>query len=275
MSKKDQIMKKIAVILIILFISCISRAQQQNQTQFNLEEFEIIHLSSGVAGETNIKTQPQPAQQSQALSREEREQAMRRLREIRTAMRKIEDETSQQNSELKAIMDKINQLQKKRKSLIDEILADNFEYQQLKQKIASGDYQASDTMRLASFERQAAQDPKIREIDRQIRELQQQRQTLLQTVLKDNQEYQSQNAESQSIMQGFRASFSSTVSPGTPAMQVYGSGSGGSGAQIQVQQPSSSDSGPRWRRNTDTETGAAGERLSGGQPWRGRSGGRN
>ncbi len=263
-------MKKILFIISIFFLPCVIFAQQkdaskdENQAQFNLEEFEIIHLSSGIAGETNIKvvSSPQPAQQPRAFSREEREQAIRRLQEIRTSMRKIEDETSQQNPELKAIVDKINELQQKRKALVDEILADNFEYQQLKQKIASGDFQASDTMRLAAIERQAAQDQRIREIDQQIRELQQQRQTLLQTVLKDNQEYQTQIIESQSIMQGFRATFQSSDRPSMGQTSTTG------------QTPASTESGPRWRRPGDSGSETPSERPV-GLPWRGRTGGRN
>lgn len=253
------------ILLFLVFLSCcVLNAQQSDsfQAQLNLEEFEIIHLSSGVVGETNIKTQPQPKQpQQQGPSREEREQSIRRLQEIRTTMRKIEDDTSQQNPELKAIMDKINELQQKRKVLLDEILADNFEYQQLKQKIASGDFQAQDTMRLAAIERQAAQDPRIREIDQQIRELNQQRQTLLQKILQDNQEYQAQIAESQTIMESLRTSFQrpDTVSTGQPSVP---------GSFFQVP-PSSTDTGPRWRRTDDSGTSPSSD-----SPWR-RPGGRN
>lgn len=263
-------MKIFFVLLIMWLIPYFSQAQQQSdvfQAQLNLEEFEIIHLSSGVAGETNIKMQQQPQQtQQQAFSREEREQSIRRLQEIRTTMRKIEDDTSQQNPELKAIMDKINELQQKRKTLLDEILADNFEYQQLKQKIASGNFQAQDTMRLAGIERQAAQDQRIRDIDQQIRDLYQHRQTLLQKVLQDNQEYQSQVAESQTIMQSFRTSFQrpdtiSTGQPTSPPVSIF-------------QPPSSTtDTGPRWRRGDSSGDSASGQPSSGSQ-WR-RSGGRD
>ncbi|MCX7705752.1 MAG: hypothetical protein N2115_05790 [bacterium] len=262
-------MRKMPAVLLILFFGFMVQAQQQSdvfQSQLNLEEFEIIHLSSGVAGETNIKTPPQsqPVKQ-QDLSREEREQSIRRLQEIRTAMRKIEDDTSQQNPELKAIMDRINELQKKRKALIDEILADNFEYQQLKQKIASGDFQASDTMRLATFERQAAQDQRIRDIDQQIRELYQQRQTLLQKVLQDNQEYQSQIAESQTIMQNFRTSFQR---PDTGSIGQF------STPPAMFQPPSSTDTGPRWRRSDNSGSESTTTRPSSDAPGR-RSGGRD
>lgn len=206
-------MKKFLLISIIISFSGVLWAQQKSDIvktetqQFNLEEFEIIHLTSGVKGETNIKVESKPKPGQQTLSREEREQAMRRLQEIRTAMRTIESDTTQQNPELKALSDKINELQEKRKALLDEILADNFEYQQLKQKIASGNFQSSDTMRLAAIERQASQDQRIREIDQQIRDLYQQRQTLVQKTLQENQDYQSLVSESQSIMQSFRASF--------------------------------------------------------------------
>lgn len=254
-------MKKNVLVSFAVFLACIAVAQQsdvlksETQTEFKLEEFEIIHLSSGVIGETNIQVQPQPQQANpQGLSREERELAMRRLQEIRASMRKIEDETSRQNPELKTIMDKINELQSKRKALIDEILADNFEYQQLKQKIASGDFQSSDTMRLASFERQAAQDQRIRDIDQEIRNLYQQRQSLLQEVLQDNQDYQSQIAESQSIIQGFRAFFQRSE-PASTTTQT-------------IQNPTSTDSPRRWQPGTGTPGNS--DRSSGNRSWRGR-----
>ncbi|MGB9642776.1 MAG: hypothetical protein ACP5JO_02780 [Candidatus Ratteibacteria bacterium] len=259
-------MKKIFAIALILSISTIVFAQEkisqsiqgETQLQFNLDDFEIIHLSSGVIGETNIKVQVQQAPQPQGLSREEREQAIRRLQEIRTAMRKIEDATSQNNPELKAIMDKINQLQQNRKARLDELLADNIEYQQLKQKITSGDVQSSDAMQMAAIERRVAfQDEQIRQIDQEIRQLQQQRYSLLQTALQDNQEYQSQRAESQTIMQSFAGAF-----------QRDGS--------VPVFQPStqSVSDQPGWRRpgsaDSNTTQGQSNDSL-----WRNRPGSRN
>lgn len=245
-------MKKILLTSIILTAMTILWAQSQsevskaeNQNQFNLEEFEIIHLSSGVIGETNVKIEPETQQVKQGPSREERQKLIQRLQEIRTGMRKIEDDTAQKNPELKAIVDKINELQQKKKELLAEIMADNFEYQQLKQKIASGDFQASDTMRLAMLERQASQDQRIKEIDQQITELYAQRQALLQKVLQDNQEYQAQIAESQSIMQNFRAGFQrpDTIIP--PSFQAPATSSS-------TGQPS------RWNRDTESDTNIRG-----------------
>ncbi|MCM8788288.1 MAG: hypothetical protein NC907_00690 [Candidatus Omnitrophica bacterium] len=251
-------MKKFVLFLFFNLVAFFVFAQQsdviksETQTQFKLEEFEIIHLSSGVIGETNIQIQPQPQQSSpQGLSKEERELAIRKLQEIRTAMRKIEENTIQQNPELKSIMDKISELQNKKKALIDEALADNFEYQQLKQKIASGDFQASDTMRLAGFERQATQDQRIRDIDQEIRNLYQQRQTLLQKALVDNQEYQSRVAESQSIMQSFGAFFQRPDQSTTTQT---------------IQNPSSTGAPRRWQPNTGASERS--DRSPGNPPWR-------
>lgn len=236
-------MKNIAVLSILLCFSIMLYAQEQtkdltkNETsvQFNLDEFEIIHLSSGIKGETNIKPVVQETPKPRVLSPEERQQAMQRLREIREAMRTIEQDVSNQNPELKAITDKINQLQDKRKALVDQLLADNVEYQQLKQKAASGNVQSSDAMRMAMIERNvASQNEQIREIDQQIRELFQQRQTLLQSVLQENQEYQSQRAESQTIIQSFTGAFQ------RPDGSVI--------SQPPTQQDSSGFSRPGWRR---------------------------
>jgi len=236
-------MKNIAVLSILLCFSIMLYAQEQtkdltkNETsvQFNLDEFEIIHLSSGIKGETNIKPVVQETPKPRVLSPEERQQAMQRLREIREAMRTIEQDVSNQNPELKAITDKINQLQDKRKALVDQLLADNVEYQQLKQKVASGNVQSSDAMRMAMIERNvASQNEQIREIDQQIRELFQQRQTLLQSVLQENQEYQSQRAESQTIIQSFTGAFQ------RPEGSVI--------SQPPTQQDSSGFSRPGWRR---------------------------
>jgi len=259
-------MRKIFVITLIFGISNIIFAQEkvsqssqsETQIQFNLDDFEIIHLSSGVIGETNIKPPVQKPAAPQTLSREEREQAIRRLQDIRTAMRKIEEDTSQNNPELKAIMDKINQLQQKRKTRLDELLADNFEYQQLKQKIASGDVQSSDAMQMAAIERRIAfQDDQIRQIDQEIRKLQQQRYSLLQTALQDNQEYQSQRAEIQTIMQSFTGSFQRNTS--VPAFQPS--------AQSVPSQP-----GWRMPGSTDSNMPLG---QSNDLPWRNRPGGRN
>ena len=236
-------MKNIGVLSILLCFSIMLYAQEQtkdltkNETsvQFNLDEFEIIHLSSGIKGETNIKPVVQETPKPRVLSPEERQQAMQRLREIREAMRTIEQDVSNQNPELKAITDKINQLQDKRKALVDQLLADNVEYQQLKQKAASGNVQSSDAMRMAMIERNvASQNEQIREIDQQIRELFQQRQTLLQSVLQENQEYQSQRAESQTIIQSFTGAFQ------RPDGSVI--------SQPPTQQDSSGFSRPGWRR---------------------------
>lgn len=236
-------MKNIAVLSILLCFSIMLYAQEQtkdltkNETsvQFNLDEFEIIHLSSGIKGETNIKPVVQETPKPRVLSPEERQQAMQRLREIREAMRTIEQDVSNQNPELKAITDKINQLQDKRKALVDQLLADNVEYQQLKQKAASGNVQSSDAMRMAMIERSvASQNEQIREIDQQIRELFQQRQTLLQSVLQENQEYQSQRAESQTIIQSFTGAFQ------RPDGSVI--------SQPPTQQDFSGFSRPGWRR---------------------------
>jgi predicted RNase H-like nuclease (RuvC/YqgF family) len=236
-------MKNIAGLSILLCFSIMLYAQEQtkdltkNETsvQFNLDEFEIIHLSSGIKGETNIKPVVQETPKPRVLSPEERQQAMQRLREIREAMRTIEQDVSNQNPELKAITDKINQLQDKRKALVDQLLEDNVEYQQLKQKVASGNVQSSDAMRMAMIERNvASQNEQIREIDQQIRELFQQRQTLLQSVLQENQEYQSQRAESQTIIQSFTGAFQ------RPDGSVI--------SQPSTQQDSSGFSRPGWRR---------------------------
>lgn len=184
------------------------KSQTETQIQFNLDEFEIIHLSSGVQGETIIhKEQSKQIERSSPfeISREKREEMMRQLQEIRTAIRKIEDDTSQQNPELKVITDKINDLQQQRKARLDELLANNQEYQTLKQKIASGqNFQSSDAMQMSMIERRASsQDQQIKQIEQQIKELMQQKQTLLQTALQNNQEYQNQRQQMQTIIQQF------------------------------------------------------------------------
>ncbi|HOQ81767.1 MAG TPA: hypothetical protein PLL89_01755 [bacterium] len=119
----------------------------ETQVYLNLDDFEIIHLSSGIQGETIPQIiqekQPEPRRISD-VSRQQREEIMRRAQEIRTAMRKIEDDTSQQNPEIKAITDKINDLQQQRKARLDEILANNQEYQTLKEKISNQNFQGSE-----------------------------------------------------------------------------------------------------------------------------------
>jgi len=248
---------------IIIYAQEQTKEQTKNETQiqFNLDEFEIIHLSSGIKGETNIKQVVQETK-PKSLSPEERQQAMQRLREIRETMRTIEQDVSNQNPELKAITDKINQLAEKRKILLDQLLADNVEYQQLKQKAASGNVQSSDAMRMAMIERNvASQNEQIKEIDQQIRELSQQRQTLLQAVLQENQEYQSQKAESQTIIQSFTGSFQRPESTVT--------------SQPSTQQDSSGFSRPGWRRQSDGESTQSSQPSTDSGFWRNRPGGRN
>jgi len=237
----------------------------ETQVYLNLDDFEIIHLSSGIQGETIPQIiqekQPEPRRISD-VSRQQREEIMRRAQEIRTAMRKIEDDTSQKNPELKAITDKINDLQQQRKARLDEILANNQEYQTLKEKISNQNFQGSEAMQMSMIERRAAsQDEQIKQIDQQVRELTQQKQLLLQTVLQDNQEYQSQAAESQSIMQSFRADFQRPGSTSTG--QSSSSTTGG------MQPSSSTDTGSRRGRNTDTGTNIPGNPPSANQPNRG------
>ena len=188
----------------------------ESPVYINMDDFEIIHLSSGIHGETSIQInqdkQPQRNRPG-GVSREEREKIMKQWQEIRASMRKIEDEASQQNPELQAITDKINALQQQRKTRLDELLADNQEYQVLKEKIANQNFQAAETMKMSMIERQTSrEDEQIKQIDYEIGQLMRQRNSLLQTALQDNAEYQSQKQQIENFMRPLRDGYISSDS---------------------------------------------------------------
>lgn len=84
------------------------------------------------------KTEPQIEKPLPPMMRHPRMGARMRLRrvlEIRRKMRKIEKETIKEDEELQQIFQEIRTLQQELRSKLDEKLADNQEYQELKKQL--------------------------------------------------------------------------------------------------------------------------------------------